>query len=61
MPEAPQMQALAERIQDAAGGRAVRQVQPLQFNSLKTFDPDPMSLRDTSKALIRAYRTDAAR
>ena len=44
MPEAPQMQALAERMEAVAGGRAVRQVQPLQFSALKTFDPDPLSL-----------------
>lgn len=44
MPEAPQMQALAERLEAAAGGRALRQVQPLQFSALKTFDPDPLSL-----------------
>jgi len=44
MPEAPQMQALAERLEAVAGGKALAQVQPLQFSALKTFDPDPASL-----------------
>jgi formamidopyrimidine-DNA glycosylase len=44
MPEAPQMQALAERLEAAAGGLVLRRVEPLQFSALKTFDPDPMSL-----------------
>ena len=38
------MQALAERVEAVVGGRVLRQVQPLQFSALKTFDPDPMSL-----------------
>lgn len=54
MPEAPQMQALAERLEAAAGGRALRQVQPLQFSALKTFDPDPLSL--VSRTLIGVGR-----
>ena len=39
------MQALAERIADAAAGRTLARVDALQFSALKTFDPDPMSLR----------------
>lgn len=39
------MQALAERIEEAAGGRTLQRVEPMQFAALKTFDPDPMSLR----------------
>lgn len=46
MPEAPQMQALAERLAEAAAGKALAEVDPLRnFAALKTFDPDPMSLR----------------
>jgi formamidopyrimidine-DNA glycosylase len=45
MPEAPQMQALAERLEEAAGGKVLQRLEPLQFAALKTFDPDPMSLR----------------
>jgi formamidopyrimidine-DNA glycosylase len=45
MPEAPQMQALAERLEAAAGGKVLQRIEPLQFAALKTFDPDPMSLR----------------
>jgi len=39
------MQALAERIAEAAAGHTLAKVDPLQFSALKTFDPDPMSLR----------------
>ena len=39
------MQALAERVADAAAGRVLAKVDPLQFSALKTFDPDPLSLR----------------
>ena len=42
------MQALAERVASAAGGRTLARVDPLQFSALKTFDPDPMSLRGRS-------------
>src|SRR5207302_5714662 len=45
MPEAPQMQALAERVAEAAAGRTLARIEPMQFAALKTFDPDPMSLR----------------
>jgi formamidopyrimidine-DNA glycosylase len=38
------MQALAERLEAAVGGRALTGVQPLQFSALKTFAPDPASL-----------------
>jgi formamidopyrimidine-DNA glycosylase len=44
MPEAPQMQALAERLEAAAGGKVLQRIEPMQFAALKTFDPDPMSL-----------------
>jgi formamidopyrimidine-DNA glycosylase len=45
VPEAPQMEALGERIFAAVGGKALVAVHPLQFAALKTFDPDPMSVR----------------
>ena len=44
MPEIPEMQALAERLDVAVGGRVLTGVQPLQFAALKTFAPDPASL-----------------
>jgi formamidopyrimidine-DNA glycosylase len=44
MPEAPQMQALAERLEDATRGRTLARIEPLQFAALKTFDPDPLTL-----------------
>jgi formamidopyrimidine-DNA glycosylase len=44
MPEAPQMQALAERLHAAVGGKLLKRLEPLQFSALKTFDPDPMTL-----------------
>ncbi len=39
------MQGLAERLQDAVGGATFAGATPLQFASLKTFAPDPQSLR----------------
>lgn len=44
MPELPEMQALAERIEAAVGGRELTDVRALQFSALKTYDPDPRSL-----------------
>jgi len=44
MPEAPQMQALAERLEAAAGGKTLKRIEPMQFAALKTFDPDPHAL-----------------
>jgi formamidopyrimidine-DNA glycosylase len=44
MPEAPQMQALAERLEEAAGGKTLKRIEPMQFAALKTFDPDPHTL-----------------
>jgi formamidopyrimidine-DNA glycosylase len=52
MPEAPQMQALAERLEAAAGGHTLARVEPLQFAALKTFDPDPLSLRGRALASV---------
>jgi formamidopyrimidine-DNA glycosylase len=44
MPEYPEVQALAERLEAAVGGAPLRAFQPLQFSALKTFDPPPESL-----------------
>jgi formamidopyrimidine-DNA glycosylase len=44
MPEIPEVQALAERIAEFAAGRALTAYAPLQFSSLKTFDPSPEAL-----------------
>src|SRR5688572_19922142 len=39
MPELPEMQALAERLDDAVGGSVLTEISPLQFSAMKTFDP----------------------
>jgi formamidopyrimidine-DNA glycosylase len=39
VPELPEMQALAERLQDFAAGRALERADLLSFSSLKTFSP----------------------
>ncbi|MGH9032753.1 MAG: DNA-formamidopyrimidine glycosylase family protein [Acidimicrobiia bacterium] len=44
MPELPQMQALAERLEAAVGGAALAAVEPIGFSGLKTFAPPPESL-----------------
>ena len=44
MPEIPEIQALAERLQAAVGGGTLAGFDPLQFSALKTFDPPPESL-----------------
>jgi formamidopyrimidine-DNA glycosylase len=44
VPELPEMQALAERLDAAARGRALAGTDALQFSALKTFDPSPDSL-----------------
>ncbi|HEX6311940.1 MAG TPA: DNA-formamidopyrimidine glycosylase family protein [Acidimicrobiia bacterium] len=44
MPEMPQMQALAERLEEAVGGAALAGVEPIGFAGLKTFAPAPESL-----------------
>ncbi|MDQ3620708.1 MAG: Fpg/Nei family DNA glycosylase [Actinomycetota bacterium] len=44
MPELPEMQALAERVEAEFGGAAIKRATPIQFSSLKTFDPPPESL-----------------
>ena len=44
MPEAPEMQALAERLNDFVAGKAVTGVQAIQFSAIKTFDPPPEAI-----------------
>lgn len=44
MPEMPQMQALAERLDAVVGGSTFEGATPLQFAALKTFAPTPESL-----------------
>jgi formamidopyrimidine-DNA glycosylase len=44
MPEAPEMQALAERLRDRIEGRTLQRIDPLQFSALKTFSPAPEEL-----------------
>ena len=54
MPEAPQMQALAERIADWLGGATFEGYEPLGFSGLKTVTPPPESLIDAM--LVRVDR-----
>src|SRR5438105_5206668 len=44
MPELPEVQALAERLDDLLAGAEVTGAAPLQFSALKTFDPAPEAL-----------------
>jgi formamidopyrimidine-DNA glycosylase len=46
LPELPEMQALAERIDAFVGGATFTGYEPLQFSALKTFSPAPESLID---------------
>lgn len=44
MPELPELQAVAERLTSAFGGRALRRVDAFQFSALKTVSPPPDDL-----------------
>lgn len=44
MPELPEMQALAERLNEAVAGSALTAIVPLQFSAMKTFEPTADSL-----------------
>jgi formamidopyrimidine-DNA glycosylase len=44
MPELPEMQALAERLDDTVGGSTLKRIEPLQFSALKTVEPGPHEL-----------------
>lgn len=46
MPELPEMQALAERLDERLGGARVLSLDVLQFSALKTVTPAPDSLED---------------
>jgi formamidopyrimidine-DNA glycosylase len=45
VPELPEMQALAERLEARLAGLTLRRADLLGFSSLKTYDPSPDSLR----------------
>ncbi len=44
MPELPEIQALAERLEAVIGGTAFEAAQPISFSALKTYSPAPDSL-----------------
>ena len=44
MPELPEVQALAERLDEVLAGAVFAGASPLQFSALKTFDPPPEAL-----------------
>src|SRR5207245_6486475 len=44
VPERPEMQALAERLEAAVGGMIFTGYEPIQFSALKTFSPAPEEL-----------------
>jgi formamidopyrimidine-DNA glycosylase len=44
VPELPEVQALAERLDVLLGGAPLSGLDPLQFSALKTYDPPPESL-----------------
>jgi formamidopyrimidine-DNA glycosylase len=44
MPERPEMQALAERLEEQIGGLIFTGYEPIQFSALKTFSPQPEEL-----------------
>lgn len=54
MPELPEMQALAERIDTALSGAHLVAARPIAFSALKTFDPSPDSL--AGRTLVRVWR-----
>src|SRR5712692_4181461 len=55
MPELPQMQALAERLDAALEGSALEAVEPLGFSALKTVVPPPDSLVGAPLQRVRRY------
>jgi formamidopyrimidine-DNA glycosylase len=48
MPELPELQALAERIEETYGGHVLRRVDAFQFSALKTVEPSPFDLAGRS-------------
>src|SRR5437867_6943235 len=53
VPEMPELQAAAERLEGALGGAVVERVVPLSASALKTFDPPPRALVGTLLAAVR--------
>ena len=45
MPELPEMQALAERLEESFAGMRLKRIDLHQFSALKTFEPDISSLK----------------
>ena len=54
MPELPEMQALAERLDTAVAGRVIAAAEPLGFTALKTVVPAPDEL--VGRAVSRVHR-----
>jgi len=54
VPELPEMQALAERLNDLLGGARFAGLEPLQFSAARTFEPDPQSW--AGRSLVRVGR-----
>lgn len=54
MPELPEMQALAERLDAAVAGSTLSEISPLQFSAMKTFEPTAEDL--VGKRLERVGR-----
>ena len=52
MPELPEMQALAERLDAFVGGTKLTQIVPLQFSAMKTFEPSAESFVDRRKSVV---------
>jgi formamidopyrimidine-DNA glycosylase len=52
VPELPEMQALAERLEAAVGGASFESATPIAFSALKTFSPAPESLAGRALASI---------
>jgi formamidopyrimidine-DNA glycosylase len=52
MPELPEMQALAERLDDLLTGAPFTGLDPLQFSAAKTFAPDPSELAGRTLAEV---------
>jgi formamidopyrimidine-DNA glycosylase len=55
MPELPQMQALAERLDAALEGAALEGVEPLGFSALKTVSPSPDALVGATLERVGRY------
>jgi formamidopyrimidine-DNA glycosylase len=54
MPELPEMQALAERLDAALSGARIARITPLQFSALKTVGPTPDEM--AGRSVTRVWR-----